>query len=329
MCSQQPRASSSTSDINMIYNPDQPEGQVRQIRKGYRGELDKLGSNPNETTVDQLSSVVKSANGLFEQVTATAEATMDSGVLIKVSEAGIQKARAMKSGSGAFDMDEFISKLITFMDGRKGLIMGEDDDDADDGADDGTQLDWGKLGRKAMSKSARVPVMDFMLGPLSIEQKKRAIVKRAKFEKNKADEKKPQNITEEDITRSENETTKNVLVLRSVLHQTGEINIFRFIVNPHDFGQSVENMFYLSFLIRDGDCAFSYPEVGDNIGQPCVWLCDKPTQADYEDGLKKQQIVMELDMATWKRAIEVFDIKEPTIPQRPKAQTRIGKKWYG
>ena len=48
------------------------------------------------------------------------------------------------------------------------------------------------------------------MGPLEIEQKKRVVGKRTKFEKNKADEKKPQEITEADITRSENETTKNV-----------------------------------------------------------------------------------------------------------------------
>jgi non-structural maintenance of chromosomes element 4 len=49
------------------------------------------------------------------------------------------------------------------------------------------------------------------LGPLAIEQKKRAVGKRARFEKNKEDERKPQELREEDIARSENETTKNVI----------------------------------------------------------------------------------------------------------------------
>jgi non-structural maintenance of chromosomes element 4 len=40
----------------------------------------------------------------------------------------------------------------------------------------------------------------------------------------------------------------------------GEINLFKFIVNPSDFGQSVENLFYLSFLIRDGKCALQIDE---------------------------------------------------------------------
>ena len=49
------------------------------------------------------------------------------------------------------------------------------------------------------------------LGPLAVEQKKRIVGKRAKFEKNKDDERRPQELREEDIARSENETTKHVI----------------------------------------------------------------------------------------------------------------------
>lgn len=49
------------------------------------------------------------------------------------------------------------------------------------------------------------------LGPLSLEQKKRLHVQRQKAEKNDAEAKAPQQLKEEDIQRSENETTKNVI----------------------------------------------------------------------------------------------------------------------
>jgi hypothetical protein len=48
---------------------------------------------------------------------------------------------------------------------------------------------------------------------LSIEQKKRAVTKRSKLEKNEEDKRKPQELKEEDITRSQNETTKNVAIV--------------------------------------------------------------------------------------------------------------------
>ena len=53
------------------------------------------------------------------------------------------------------------------------------------------------------------------LGPLAVEQKKRAVGKRSRFEKNKEDERKPQELREEDIARSENETTKHVIDVSS------------------------------------------------------------------------------------------------------------------
>ena len=40
----------------------------------------------------------------------------------------------------------------------------------------------------------------------------------------------------------------------------GRVNLFEFVINPEDFAQSVENIFYLSFLIRDGKVAFEYDE---------------------------------------------------------------------
>ena len=36
--------------------------------------------------------------------------------------------------------------------------------------------------------------------------------------------------------------------------------MFRLIINPESFGQSVENLFYLSFLIRDGKAALEFDE---------------------------------------------------------------------
>ncbi|KAG5648542.1 hypothetical protein DXG03_003153 [Asterophora parasitica] len=311
----------------VIYDPDQDPEEKREVRKNYRSlakRVEEQQSNLNDYTAEQLMQQVHQADLLFDKVKGPQEATLDSHFLLMASNMGAQKARAMKSGSGAFDVDDFVANLVTFMGGRKSL-EDEVEHDPDDDEDGGVALEWAKIGRKALAKSRRVPVMSFMLGPLSIEPKKRAVVKRAKLEKNKDELRKPQELKEEDISRSQNETTKNVAVLEAILNNIGEVNFFKLIINPNDFAQSVENLFYLSFLIRDGKVAFETNE----DAEPIVWACEQPTDKDYAQGLPKRQKVFELDMATWRRAIEVFHITETIIPQRPPAKTRFGDKWYG
>ncbi|KAF9222677.1 hypothetical protein BS17DRAFT_755777 [Gyrodon lividus] len=307
------------------YDPEQNAAEKRDIRKRYRLLEKRTGEHvrPQDHDAEDLAGQVAQADELFTKVKNPTEATLDSSVLRNVSSISTQKARAMKIGSAAFDIDDFVSKLITYMGGRQRF---EDDEDGEQmEAEDDDTLDWDKIGRKALAKSRRVPVTGFMLGPLSIEQKKRGPIKRQKQDKVQEEQRRPQEIKEEDIKRSDNETTKNVIKIKDILETTGPINIFKFVVNPNDFAQSVENLFYLSFLIRDGECAF---EIGDD-GEPIIMRCEQPTMDERAAGVHARQIVMEFDMATWKRAIEIWNITESQIPQRPPARTKIGDKWYG
>lgn len=153
------------------------------------------------------------------------------------------------------------------------------------------------------------------------------------------------------------------------------MNLFRLVVNPRDFGQSVENLFYLSFLIRDGKCALdidkgeplicasSLPSPTPTLAFALTLMCgdadtNPPGVCSHIRAANRGRVrtgpaqaadghgVRHGDMAgarscppqshTWltlpftmQRAIEVFDITEPMIPQRPKSTMRIGGKWYG
>ncbi len=50
-----------------------------------------------------------------------------------------------------------------------------------------------------------------------------------------------------------------------ILGEKQPINFFEFIINPESFGQTVENLFYLSFLVRDGKV-----NIDDESGQPIL-----------------------------------------------------------
>ena len=86
----------------------------------------------------------------------TQEATLDSAFLVMASNMSALKARSMKTTAGAFDVEDFVEKLISFMGGNREAV--------EEGAemDDTAPLKWDKIGRKALAKSRRVPVVDFM-----------------------------------------------------------------------------------------------------------------------------------------------------------------------
>ncbi|KAI0056385.1 hypothetical protein BV25DRAFT_1814097, partial [Artomyces pyxidatus] len=327
------------------YDPGQDPEEKRVLRKNYRALMDTEGAhatNASGFTAKQLLDKVHVADTLFDpgaDVSAPQQATLDSAFLLTASNVSAARARSMKTAGGGFDVDDFISKLITYMGGRRGELLHQGSDTEDE--DEDTGLDWEKIGRKAMANSRRVPTTDFMLGPMSIEHKKRNVGKRAKLEKNKADERKPQELREDDIVRSENEPTKRVLTIKDILaKQDGPVNLFKFIINPFDFAQSVENLFHLSFLIQDGKCALGIEEGGNPVyvwfisphlfwshENTTVAIHEEPNDDDYEKGLKTQQFVLEFDMETWQKSIDVFKITQPMIPQRRKVVDTKGK-WY-
>ncbi|KAK9719422.1 hypothetical protein K7432_004802 [Basidiobolus ranarum] len=300
------------------YDPTQEKSEKRWLRKQYRDLIVNTEENKRDllnSDCDGLIDNIAKANELFKKVKNPYEATLDARLLVLSADIGTQKARRMKIDSHSFDTSEYIAKMVTLMGGRQGI---EDEEGR-------SILNWDTLGDIATNYTARAPSMDFILGPLATEQKTRQISKqRARLEKDKAFLTKPQELKEGDIEKQENETTKNVQAIASLLEEHGPINYFEFIINPESFSQTVENIFYLSFLIRDGKAY-----IDDESGQPILEACMPPTQEDYAQGLVKKQLILELDLPTWQVIIDTYNIRQSVIPTRRKKTHNVAGKWYG
>ncbi|KAG0303156.1 nuclear protein [Dissophora globulifera] len=312
--------------------------EARKIRQEYRQLIDETEVNRKELMNpknNQLLATVDKANKLYRRVEGTHEATLDAKLLVMSADLGMQKAKHLRMGQGGFDETEYLSRLVNKMGGH----------DIDNEQQD---MDWSKIGRMALKWTQKVPSMDFMLGPMSVEHKSRAVTNRQRIVRDPNAMRKPQELREEDIARQENETTKNVMQIAGILEQlTEKVNLFKLIINPESFGQTVENIFYLSFLVRDGKASIMEEDVDDpNYGndddddeerapreganiQPMVEMTETPTAEDYQGGLLKKQMVMELDMPTWRKLIEVYDIRESMIPTRRVKEHVEKGKWYG
>lgn len=181
---------------------------------------------------------------------------------------------------------------------HRAAAMDGDDSDEDNGAE-GDALDWAHLGRYAcMPNVGRPGLPGFLLGPLSVQKKARRVVARtAPLRMRDIQEVRPEVLNTEDIAKNEkqdltaicNKILKQLKRIRdSAIVQLkaiqddddkddddmfeameklgittgGNVDLVRFCINPKSFGQTVENMFYVSFLIREGMVHVQYEENG-------------------------------------------------------------------
>lgn len=149
-------------------------------------------------------------------------------------------------------------------------------------------MDWAYFGREAAFKGNKRPATtDFLLGPLSVTKKTRVFrARRPGLKRDNANLVRPVEVIQDESNKEkENGATMMALVkgiyeiLKDVVRKNPKyeddgIGLFRFVVNPHSFGQTVENIFYLSFLVKDGFVAFA--ENASGLPVLCEFLCPCP-----------------------------------------------------
>jgi len=199
---------------------------------------------------------------------------------------------AMEEGAQGLDVDQFVGKCISFMnaggDGSQ-RRRGADADDSEDEGDIGDALNWEWLGAQAcFPHNTRPPTSGFLLGPLSIQKRVRTVRARTQrlSRQTNVETTRPDELKVDDLKSAENgtlvylckkirERLNHVAVEGRALAEArvtddmteaeeaavmDECNIasdsgvplFKFALHPTSFGQSIENLFYVSFLIRDG-----------------------------------------------------------------------------
>lgn len=167
----------------------------------------------------------------------------------------------------------------------------QESDDESEGDTNGGSLEWEILGRHAcVPYNSRPPVPSFLLGPLSVQKKQRTQTqRRARQTRDAGREARPENLSSNDLNLSNENDLKAVCGRlhddllkhceradaalsragitdleqlksekgRSVLRKnritnTGGPNLLEYALDPQDFGQTVENLFRISFLIKEG-----------------------------------------------------------------------------
>lgn len=185
---------------------------------------------------------------------------------------------------------------------------------------------WLKLGLLYQKTSKKAVNMDFMYGPLAVE-KKRVIRSRTIDDTNKsgisarADEVSAREIAIND--------TQNTAFMVRMVYQTfiqkspgRGMNFFKFFINPHSFAQSIENLFFTSFLIKDAKLKLYL----DDQGTPYIDQVGVEEQQNVQLQSSKYENhhhIATISFSTWQRLVERYEITDSFIEHRDEVEDFI------
>lgn len=182
------------------------------------------------------------------------------------------------------------------------------------------QFNWFKMGSLFNNLSKNVLTVDHMLGPFSMQKKVRAAPVRRDRETVGA-VMTAEKVTQDSLNSTQQITTpeqvKKCFKVLAKKKGNQQISLFEFVINPSSFAKSVENLFYASFLIKEGRIVLEE----DNEGFPCVRIKENlpsdPRAKEIENQRRRDahqnHIIFQMDMPTWRILIDKFDIKTAFI----------------
>lgn len=127
-----------------------------------------------------------------------------------------------------------------------------------------------------------------------------------------AEKKAPANVDKMDKTEEGAEMVSRVkrFVTKTFERTGAPLSYFHTVLDPGSFARSVENVYHLSFLVREGAVSC---HVDEEHGLPFI----APVAEKARGGqAKEHQFIVSLDMQRWQELIKVFNIEQPMMVLR-------------
>ncbi|XP_021770378.1 non-structural maintenance of chromosomes element 4 homolog A-like [Chenopodium quinoa] len=266
---------------------------VKNLLSGGADDLSRPDSDRFKTMIDEVESLHKKVRKPREQV-ADAEALYD------ITSSFVKTVRAQKN-EGVTPSD-FVSCLLRDFGHQGGGAAGSLDGS-------GNMILWKDIGLAVSHIFRKGTGCCTMLGPMSSELKRRKTVVRKKHVK-PTDTSRPEEL--ESTVEEKTDTDKNMSIMFGILGKYRRVRLENLILNRTSFAQTVENLFALSFLVKDGRA-----EITANADGHFVCPRNAPSAEEITSGkVAYSHFVFRYDFKDWKLMMDSVGEGEELMPHR-------------
>ena len=274
----------------------------------------ELASDPTK-----LLAQMREANSLIIRVNRPTDASLDSEVMNLLAHGGLEIVRKTAQGSMVkYNVDDYVRRL------RHRYVedpeLGGDDEDGVAGP-----VQWDVLGKEHFSMWFRpAPASHHMLGPMDAAPaaKRRAgtLGQRRTRRRVSGDGVRPDETDNlDDILKQSDEagkeTDRNMIEMWKILGEQPQSKAYmiELCINHDSFSQTIENIFTLSFLVRDGKVSLSKSAEGIVVTKVSS---GGASQQQQQQAKERVQFVMTLSMGEWMEWKKRVDRKNALMPHR-------------
>jgi len=298
------------SQSEMEEEPEQTEEEKRIVRQDIRTIYEKLMAGRDKFSAAdenrEFAAILAEAKNVVSKVKGTQEAIEDAKMFRLLCATVKEMSEDTNTNEKKFHVDEYSQNLARWMNAST--------------ADNGTSIRVTKLqlvslGRRLTQNFRRAPTLKFVLGALETEQgavkerKQRCkasntratATKTSIIEKSEASEQKTYSLVK---------STKEILSDAYKANGKKPVNYFQFVIDPDSFGNTVENMFHVSFAVKDRSVRLS---VDEEIGLPVLEPLRGGKGVGDDEETTKNQAIISISYQDWKDLKEALQIHQPAI----------------
>lgn len=192
----------------------------------------------------QVAAILHKADQFDEAIEKPQEEVLASEIFFLAAHTGRVVAENLAKGGKSYTPADFVRRLKShYVDDADALEVGASDPGA---------FQWSTLGHRLSGWFRPAPATYHMLGPMDAAPKAKRPVAQRRKRQEIAEAVRPDEVAQQGEEKQE--TDRNMETMWEVLSQQPEATAYmlELVTNHASFAQTIENMFTLSFLVKDG-----------------------------------------------------------------------------